>query len=232
MMIRSLAGLAAIALVVVHGSQSFAQELVTDPPVETSTGTIADDSDQIQTNTGSTATATQNTYTMLTTPPALVQSMFADQDQGTQLNPMPTSTQVLANINYKTPNSTQTGQTIYTQNNTDLTGTDPESTNLKNTIITSTNIQGMAIDNLTALQNRLAEITGMSQKLATASSITQVAAITGRIALETLAVQAQEAQAANLNALATAQNELNLTNREQAIRQEHQQTAALFSVGG
>jgi type IV secretion system protein VirB5 len=63
----------------------------------------------------------------------------------------------------------------------------------------------MAATNLSAIQQRLQQLPDLEADLGTATSITQIDAINGRIATESQFVQAQQAQAANLQVLATEQ---------------------------
>ena len=63
------------------------------------------------------------------------------------------------------------------------------------------NIEGIAATNLAAIQQRMQELPSLESDLNAASSITQVDAINGRIAAESQFVQAQQAQAQNLQVL-------------------------------
>ncbi len=233
MLLRTVAAPAALLAMLTCAVGARAQVAVTDT-------VLGDNSGQTATNTSKTATATQNTYAVFTESQSTTTQQFQDGDTGTDLNPMPDSTTVMNDLKYSltAPETTSdsNANTIY-QNNYGNTDTgqqnmDPEAIALRNIVYTAANIQGMAIDNLKALQDRLNELTTMNGALASAKNITEIAAINGRIAVEALAVQAQQAQAANLTALATAQSELDITNREQAARQEHQNTISLFQSGG
>ena len=75
------------------------------------------------------------------------------------------------------------------------------------------NIEGIASTNLAAIEQRVQELPNLESDLNTATSITQVDAINGRIAAESQFVQAQQAQAQNLQVLAS----------EQALSQQQQQ---------
>ncbi|MCU4162114.1 type IV secretion system protein [Acidiphilium sp. AL] len=75
------------------------------------------------------------------------------------------------------------------------------------------NIEGIASTNLAAIQQRMQELPNLESDLSAATSITQVDAINGRIAAESQFVQAQQAQAQNLQVLAN----------EQALSQQQQQ---------
>ena len=154
-------------------------------------------------------------------------------------NDLPMSAdQTQKNVSYTAATSTQTGTNFYSQN--DLSsglsnpigagsgGTDESSTALKNMLISASNIQGMAYDNLAALNTRLGQLSDLNNALQGATDINQVENIKGQIAIQTLIIQAQEAQAVNLNAMASAQQEIDQHNREQAIRIDHQQMARSF----
>jgi hypothetical protein len=69
------------------------------------------------------------------------------------------------------------------------------------------NIEGIAATNLAAIQQRMQELPNLEADLNAASSITQVDAINGRIATESQFVQAQQAQAQNLQVLASEQGQ-------------------------
>ena len=75
------------------------------------------------------------------------------------------------------------------------------------------NIEGIASTNLAAIQQRMQDLPNLESDLNAATSITQVDAINGRIAAESQFVQAQQAQAQNLQVLAS----------EQASSQQQQQ---------
>lgn len=208
-----------------------ALDLVLDEAVVNTTQATVDNTAAIEKSAGAIADSTAKTLQTLTTPPSDVANMFSDQDGSTEQDVMPSD--VISDVKYVTPSQTTTGKTIADNNNYNdqvMTATDPESVALKSAILTAANIQGMAVDNLSALHARLGQLSEMGTQLASAKSITEVTAITGRIAVEQLAVQAEQAQAANLGALAVAQTELDLTNREQAIRAEHIAAGLLFST--
>jgi type IV secretion system protein VirB5 len=67
------------------------------------------------------------------------------------------------------------------------------------------NIEGVASTNLAAIQQRMQDLPNLESDLNAATSITQVDAINGRIAAESQFVQAQQAQAQNLQVLASEQ---------------------------
>ncbi|MGI4797070.1 MAG: type IV secretion system protein [Janthinobacterium lividum] len=204
----------------------------TDTQIQTNT-------DNTATNTKNTATNTLNTYTTITTAPTDVQNMFANQDEANIQNAMPdsgdsgtASSSVVSALSFASPSLSDAGKTFYSQNNTGNAGIDPILVAQDTVQKISANIQAMAAANLNALKLRLGALQDMDDKLAAAKSITEVNAITGRIAVESIAVQAEQAQAANLVALATAQAEINRENEAQAMRQEHTKTSAMFAALG
>ncbi|GLR68283.1 hypothetical protein GCM10010909_29640 [Acidocella aquatica] len=78
------------------------------------------------------------------------------------------------------------------------------------------NIEGIASTNLAAIQQRMQDLPNLESDLNAATSITQVDAINGRIAAESQFVQAQQAQAQNLQVLASEQ-----ASSQQQQQQEH-----------
>lgn len=241
-MSKSLLAAAVIAGILSFASGARAQWAVVDAPTEANTlatsestqsisadtQNISRDSDQIQTNTQNTAQHTLDTYKTITTIPDVTQ-MFTNQDDSKVQNQMPDTSGIQSALNSKSPTLTQDGQTMYGQNPANTPGTDPILIAQDTVMKVSSNIQGMAIDNLNALAQRLKELSDMNDALKSAASITAVDAINGRIAVESLAVQAEQAQAANLNALAVAQAEINRENEAQAMRNEHTQTVQMFA---
>ena len=69
----------------------------------------------------------------------------------------------------------------------------------------------------------------MQIELQGATDIKQVTAINGRIAIESNAIQGQQAQAKNLQAMVAAQAQADQQAALQAIRQGHEQAAAMFT---
>ena len=109
------------------------------------------------------------------------------------------------------------------------TGTDPQATLLNRSSISIANIQGMAAANLASIEQRQASLNDMQLELQNATDIKQVASISGRIAIESNAIQGQQAQAQNLAALASAQVQADQQAALQSIRQGHEQAAAMFT---
>ncbi|MGI4795966.1 MAG: type IV secretion system protein, partial [Janthinobacterium lividum] len=209
--------------------------------IDKTTGLIEDDTKQIQTNTSNTATNTLNTYKMFTATHD-VTAIFKDDDSDTVKNVMPdtgvsdasSSDSIVKQVSFAKPMLTTAGNTLYGQNNVPTTAlssdADPVLLAQDAAQKVSANIQGMAVANLNALKLRLSQLSEMNTALSSATSITQVETINGAIAAETVAVQAEQAQAENLVALATAQAEINRENEAQAMRLEHKQTASLFTA--
>jgi hypothetical protein len=87
----------------------------------------------------------------------------------------------------------------------------------------------MAAANLASIEQRQANLNAMQTELQNAPDIKQVTAINGRIAIESNAIQGQQAQAANLAAMASAQTQTDQQAALQSIRQGHEQAAAMFT---
>jgi len=122
------------------------------------------------------------------------------------------------------------GQTFYKLNHVfTATGTDPQANLLNRSSISTANIQGIAAANLASIEQRQANLNAMQTELQNATDIKQVEAINGRIAIESNAIQGQQAQAQNLAALASAQAQADQQAALQSIRQGHEQAAAMFT---
>jgi type IV secretion system protein VirB5 len=129
------------------------------------------------------------------------------------------------------PNTlSSSGQTFYNLNHVfTATGTDPQATLLNRASISTANIQGIAAANLASIEQRQANLNAMQTELQNATDIKQVDAINGRIAIESNAIQGQQAQAQNLGVLASAQARADQQAALQSIRQGHEQAAAMFT---
>jgi type IV secretion system protein VirB5 len=89
----------------------------------------------------------------------------------------------------------------------------------------------MAATNLSAIQQRLQDLPNLESDLNAATSITQVDAINGRIAAESQFVQGQQAQAANLQVLATEQvQSQQQQDREQFVQGETQTNTDMLAA--
>lgn len=228
-----------VAMLAIFGArQAHAQaEVVTDIGTDTLTSdatNINSDADTIKSDTNKI-----NTNTAILNENKDPGTFVGDSDS--QTNPMPSVSQsggqgdaLQQAVSYQNPQLTTSGTQFYNNNNFGLsmgtdTGTDPEAVAEKTQLTTAANIQGMAHDNLLSLQNRLQELSDMNSKLQQANNITTIEAIRARIEVESLMVQTEQAQASNLAALASAQQEIDKENDAQAIRQEHQTTAASYT---
>jgi type IV secretion system protein VirB5 len=111
--------------------------------------------------------------------------------------------------------------TYYNQNHiyTAPAGTE-QSTQLNQNAQGIANIEGIASTNLSAIEARLQQLPDLEADLNSATSITQVSAINGRIAAESQFVQAQQAQAANLQVLASEQQ----ASQQQQEQEAHQES--------
>ena len=168
-------------------------------------------------------------YQMFTNPSNITGMLPALNAPGLQ-NSMPATRSVPGQI--AGPNATLSsfGQVFHTLNHVfTATGTDPQATLLNRSSISIANIQGMAAANLASIEQRQANLNAMQEELQGATDIKQVASISGRIAIESNAIQGQQAQAQNLAALASAQAQADQQAALQSIRQGHEQAAAMFT---
>jgi type IV secretion system protein VirB5 len=160
-----------------------------------------------------------------------VTGMMPQLNTGFLQNPMPQSSQMPNLIIGGTGAMSGPAQSFYNQNHVyTATGSGPFAANLNNSARSLANIQGIAATNLASIEQRLANLLQMQTQLQAATDIKQVTAINGRIAIEQHAVQAQQAQAQNLQALATAQIGTQQQQQMQLVRQGHEQAAALFTA--
>jgi type IV secretion system protein VirB5 len=153
-------------------------------------------------------TELQNTYSMFTSPTDIMSMATGMEIQAIE-NPMPLANNV-ASLMSGASGGTGSASTFYMQNHvyspTDGTA---ESAQLNNNAQSIANIEGMAQTNLMSIQARLQNLPDLESDIQSATSITQVSAINGRIAVESQFVQAQQAQAANLQVLASEQSQAN-----------------------
>ena len=149
-------------------------------------------------------TQLQQTYQMFANPTDIM-SMATGMENQTLENPMPAANALSGLVGGQT-SSGGAAQTFYNQNHVySPTDGSAASTELNGNATAISNIQGMAATNLSAIQQRLQELPNLESDLNAATSITQVAAINGRIEAESQFVQGQQAQATNLQVLATEQ---------------------------
>lgn len=158
-------------------------------------------------------TQLQATYAMLTNPQNILNTATGLESSAIE-NPMPAAASLSGLLGGATAPS-GVGSTYYSQNHifTPTPGT-PAATQLNANAQAIANIQGIAANNLAAIQTRLQDLPGLEADLNAAGTITNISAVRGRIEAETGFTQAQQAQATNLQVLASEQ---------QASRQQQQQ---------
>jgi hypothetical protein len=146
----------------------------------------------------------EETYQMFTNPTNVLGMATGMENQAIE-NPMPEVTALSGLLGGQTT-PTGAGQTYFNQDHVyTATNGSAASTQLNANGAGIANIEGIASTNLSAIQARLEELPNLEADLNTATSITQVDAINGRIAAESQFVESQQAQAANLQVLATEQ---------------------------
>jgi hypothetical protein len=155
----------------------------------------------------------EQTYQMLTNPTDILDMAAGMENQALE-NPMPTANALSGLVGGQTAPSGP-AQSFYDQNHIySPTDGSAASNQLNSNAAAISNIQGMAATNLSAIEQRLQQLPNLESDLNSATSITQVSAINGRIATESQFVEGQQAQAVNLQVLATEQ---------QATEQQQQQ---------
>ncbi len=146
----------------------------------------------------------EQTYQMFTNPTNIL-GMATNLESQTLENPMPAANAITGLLGGTTAPS-GAGATYYNQNHVySPSDGSAASAQLNDNGQAIANIEGIAATNLAAIQQRLQELPNLEEDLSTATSITQVDAINGRIATESQFVQAQQAQAQNLQVLASEQ---------------------------
>ena len=164
--------------------------------------------------------------------PTNVSGMFPQLNTGFAQNSMPMSSQMPMQIGGMSGAMSGPAQTFYNQNHVyTATGTDPMATALNRSGASIANIQGMAATNLAGLEQRLGTLKAMQSQLQGATDIKQVTAINGRIAIEQHAVQAQQAQAQNLQTMATAQIAAQQQAQQEMVRKGWEQALAQWRAG-
>jgi type IV secretion system protein VirB5 len=160
----------------------------------------------------------QQTYEMFTNPTNILNMAAGMENQAIE-NPMPVANSLAGLVGGQTQ-PTGAGQTYYQQNHVyTATGSSAGATQINNNGQSIANILGIATTNLSSIEQRLQQLPDLEADLNSATSITQVSAINGRIAAESQFVQAQQAQAANLQVMAemqqaSEQQQLNEDNEE------------------
>lgn len=170
-------------------------------------------------------TQLENTYQMFTTLPNL--SSIAPGLQSSSIeNPMPAAN-ALSSLLGGTTTPSGAASSYYQQNHIYTPTTTSQATTLSTQNANGiANLEGMASTNLAAIQSRLQQIPDLESALNSATSITQVDAINGRILAESQFVQGQQAQAANLQVLATEQQ----ASLQQQQQEQFHQDAASFAA--
>lgn len=157
----------------------------------------------------------EQTYQMFTNPTNVL-SMAAGMENQSIENPMPMAN-AMAGLVGGTTAPSGAAASYYIQNHvyapTDGSAASAQLNANGNAIA---NIEGVASTNLAAIQQRMQDLPDLESDLNAATSITQVDAINGRIAAESQFVQAQQAQAQNLQVLASEQ-----ASSQQQQQQEH-----------
>jgi hypothetical protein len=158
-------------------------------------------------------TELENTYTMFTNPTDIMSMATGLENQAVE-NPMPSAT-ALAGLVGGSVTPSGVASAYYNQNHIyTATNGSPAANQLNANGQTIANIEGLASTNLSAIQSRLQNLPNLESDIQSATSINQVTAINCRIAAESQFVQSQQAQAANLQVLASEQ---------QASQQQQQQ---------
>ncbi len=149
-------------------------------------------------------TQLEHTYSMFTSPTNIL-NMAPGLENQTIENPMPAAN-ALAGLVGGTSTSSGAASTYYNQNHIySPTDGSPESVQTNENAQSIANIEGVASSNLSGIQQRLQDLPDLEADIQSATSINQVTAINGRIAAESQFVQAQQAQASNLQVLVMEQ---------------------------
>jgi type IV secretion system protein VirB5 len=166
-------------------------------------------------------TELQNTYTMFTSTTNIMGMAPGMENQAIE-NPMPTANALSGLIGGQI-SATGPADTYYQQSHifTPTDGT-AQSNQINANAESIANIQGIAATNLAAIEQRLQQLPDLESDLQAATSITQLNAISGRIAVESQFVQAQQAQASNLQVLAMEQE----ASHQQQLQEAHQESDA------
>ena len=168
-------------------------------------------------------------YQMFTNP-SNITGMLPALNMPSLQNAMPSASAITGQIAGSANTLSSAGQAFYNLNHVyTATGSDPQAVMLNRSAVSTANIQGMASANLASIEQRQASLNDMQAELDNAPDIKQVAAINGRIAIESNAIQGQQAQAQNLAALAAAQAQADQQAALQTTRQGHEQAAAMFT---
>jgi type IV secretion system protein VirB5 len=164
------------------------------------------------------------------TSPSNVAGMFPGLNSSFMQNPMPAASAMPGQVFGAPATMSGNAQAFFNLNHAyTATGTDPQAAYLNRAPVSIANIMGIAATNLQSIEQRLANLTEMQRELQGATDIKQVASINGRIAIESNAIQGQQAQAQNLMAMANAQAQADQQSQLQTVRRGHEQAAAMFT---
>ncbi len=171
----------------------------------------------------------EQTYRMFTNPTNIT-GMLPALNQPSLQNSMPAASSIPGQVAGSANTLSSQGQAFFNLNNVfTATGTDQQATLLNRSAISMANVQGIAAANLASIEQRQGNLNAMQAELQDATDIKQVTAINGRIAIESNAIQGQQAQAQNLQAMVTAQAQADQQAALQSTRQSHEQAAAMFT---
>jgi Type IV secretion system proteins len=163
-------------------------------------------------------TQLEATYAMLTNPQNILNTATGLESSGIE-NPMPSATALSGLLGGSTTPS-GAASTYYSQNHVySPTDGSADSEILIGNAQSIANVMGMAAANLQAIQTRLSELPDLETDLNTAGTITNISVVRGRIEAESNFVQAQQAQATNLQVLASAQQQ-SVLQQQQELKQE------------
>jgi conjugal transfer/entry exclusion protein len=176
-------------------------------------------------------TQLEQTYTMFTNPTDIL-NMASGLENQTLENPMPLANALSGLVGGTTAWMGSTS-TYFNQNHV-YTPTDDSSasTQLNDNAQSIANIEGIASMNLAAIEQRLQQLPDLESDLNGATSITQVDAINGRIAAESQFVQAQQAQASDLQVLAVEQSESQKQQQQEQFDEDQNMAYARTSASG
>ena len=171
----------------------------------------------------------QQQYQMFTNP-SNITGMLPNLNGSFLQNSMPSVSSMASRVTGAAGTLSNYGQQFFNQNHVyTATGNDAQATLLNRSGTSIANIQGIAAANLASIEQRQANLNEMQTELQDASDIKQVEAVNGRLAIESNAIQGQQAQAANLQALAAAQAQSDQQAAMESIRQGHEAAAAQFT---
>jgi conjugal transfer/entry exclusion protein len=162
----------------------------------------------------------ENTYTMFTNPTNILGMATGMENQVIE-NPMPTANALAGLVGGQT-SATGSASTFYQQNHIySPTDGSADSQRLISNGQSIDNIMGMAETNLQAIQTRLADLPDLEADLNAAGNITNLSAIRGRIESEESFVQGQQVQAANLQVLASEQQQVQAQQAQELQQQDY-----------